>query len=187
VRDVVADPGMAYGEVELVCTLNADGKLDAALDALGPARTFNVAQAAGVACLGSAPARARVLKALVSTHDEEVQAAQAYLRHRPIEDSAELRTLVADVSRMKNVNAQVRALDTLGRHHITDNDVVVRLADLFQHTRSIAVQRAIAEIFLRTGPAVVTPQVLATLREHRLAAPGGQPDLIDLAIQRLSS
>jgi hypothetical protein len=186
-RDVVSDPSMAYGEVELVCTLNADGSLDGALEGVPPVRTVSLAQAAGFACLGSVDARARVLKALASAHDDDVQVAQAYLRHRPIGDMAELRTLALDVSRMKSVPAQVRALDTLGRHHIADRGVIDELSRLFERTRSLDVQRAIAEVFLRTGPEVLDRDVVATLRAHRIKAPGARPDLIDQLLSRLSS
>jgi hypothetical protein len=187
VRDVVADPATGYGEVELVCSLNRARTLDAALEGLPPLRTLTLAQAAAVACLGSPEARGRVLKALASPREEEVQVAQAYLRERPIEDTNELRTLALDVSRMKSVPAQVRALDTLGRHHIADRDVLDELSRLFEKTRSLDVQRAIAEIFLRTGPEALDTQVVATLRSHRLRSPGGAPDLIDQLIRRLSS
>jgi hypothetical protein len=187
VRDVISDPAMGYGEVELVCELGRDGSLDDALAALPPLRTLHLAQAAGVACLGSAPARARVLKALASAHDGDVQIAQAYLRQRPITDVAELRTLALEVARMTSVPAQVRALDTLGRHHIADRDVIESLSGLFERTRSLDVQRAIAEIFLRTGPEALDTRVAAVLRSHRLKAPGDAPDLIDQLIRRLSS
>jgi len=85
------------------------------------------------------------------------------------------------------VPAQVRALDTLGRHHVEDRDVIEQLASLFQRTRSLEVQRAIAEIFLRTGPEVVDARVAAALRGSRLRAPGAQPDLIDQLLRRLPS
>ena len=186
-RDVIADPSMAFGEVELVCALNADGALDGALDGLAPLRTLSVAQAAGVACLGSTEARSRVLKALASTREADVQVAQAYLRHRPVRDAAELRMLAAEVGRMKSIPAQVRALDTLGRHHVADHDVIEQLAQLFRRTRSLEVQRAIAEIFLRTGPEVLDRRVAAVLRDSRLHGPGAQPDLIDQLLQRLPS
>ncbi|HZZ92915.1 MAG TPA: hypothetical protein VFE23_10145 [Usitatibacter sp.] len=187
VRDVVSDPSMAYGEVELVCGLNAGHALDGALDGSPPLRTLSLAQAAGVACLGSPEARTRVLKALASPHEAEVQVAQAYLRHRPIEDANELRGLAIDVSRMRSIPAQVRALDTLGRHHIADRDVIEQLSKLFGSTRSLEVQRAIAEIFLRTGPEVLDTRVAATLRGARIRPPGGEPDLIDQLLRRLSS
>ena len=186
-RDVIADPGMGFGEVELVCGLNGDNALDGALDALPPLRTLTVAQAAGVACLGSGEARARVLKALASPREADVQVAQAYLRHRPVQDAAELRALAADVGRMKSIPAQVRALDALGRHHVEDRDVIEQLAGLFRRTRSLEVQRAIAEIFLRTGPEALSRQVAVTLRDSRLRARGAEPDLIDQLLRRLPS
>jgi len=88
---------------------------------------------------------------------------------------------------MKSIPAQVRALDTLGRHHVADHDVIEQLAQLFRRTRSLEVQRAIAEIFLRTGPEVLDRRVAAVLRDARLHGPGAQPDLIDQLLQRLPS
>ena len=186
-RDVIVDPAMAFGEVELVCGLNGDGALDGALDGLPPLRTLTLAQAAGVACLGNGEARSRVLKALASPREADVQVAQAYLRHRPVRDAAELRTLAADVGRMKSVAAQVRALDTLGRHHVADRDVIDQLAGLFQRTHSLEVQRAIAEIFLRTGPEVLDRRVASVLRDSRIRSPNAGGDLIDQLLRRLPS
>jgi hypothetical protein len=81
----------------------------------------------------------------------------------------------------------VRALDTLGRHHVADREVIEELSDLFERTRSLDVQRAIAEIFLRTGPEALDARVASMLRTYRIKAPGAQPDLIDQLIRRLSS
>jgi HEAT repeat protein len=146
-----------------------------------------VAQTAGMACLGSAEARARVLRALASTDESEVQIAQAYLRHHPIGDTAELRKVARDVTRMKGTGAQVRALATLARQRIADREIIDELTRLFARTGSLEVQRAVAEVFIR-GDARALPgaELAVLLRQHRLRAPGGGSDLIDVLIARLS-
>ena len=50
--------------------------------------------------------------------------AQAYLRHRPITDAAELRRIVAAIARMAPSDAQVRALESLGRHYVSDREIL---------------------------------------------------------------
>jgi hypothetical protein len=184
IADMLRGDSMGYGEVDLVCTLNKDRDLDREL------ATFNVstlprhrtANAAALACLGNDAARASVLRAVASADESDVQIAQSYLRHRPMTEPAELRSVAAVVTRMRDTSAQIRALDTLGRHHIADSEVLAELASLFTTTKSPGVQRAIAEIFLRSGEA---PANLASiLKRHRLPSPGGQ-DLVDVLIRKL--
>ena len=182
VRDVVRSAAMDYGEVDLVCGLNADGRLSGAAFA-APAMT--APQAAALACLGDAGARKRVIRAVAGTDEHDVRAAQAYLRHHPLEDPAELRDLVAAIAAMRQDAAQARALETVSRHHIADPDSIARLERLFATTRSASVQRAVAEVFLRAGRAALQPASLAaTVRAHRL--PGGG-DLIDQLLGMLAS
>ncbi len=86
---------------------------------------------------------------------------------------------------MPESRAQVRALDTLGRHHISDRQILDELARSFASARSLGVQRAIAEVFIRSDPkAIAKPQLASLLREHRLRSPDGA-DLIDVLITRL--
>ena len=80
-----------------------------------------------------------------------MQIAQAYLRHQPIDDVEELRAVATRVARMEGSGAQVRALETLARHHIRDPEVLDELSRLSGRTRSPAVKRAIEEVFLRGG------------------------------------
>ncbi|MGZ5085349.1 MAG: hypothetical protein ACXWBZ_18420, partial [Usitatibacter sp.] len=116
--------------------------------------------------------------------DRDVQVAQAYLRRRPMIDS-ELRIVAAEISRMPESRAQIRALDTLGMHNIADRAVLEQLARSFSAARSLDVQRAIAEVFLRSDPkASAKPQLGSVLREHRLKSSHGS-DLIDVLIDRL--
>ena len=48
------------------------------------------------------------------------------------------------------------------------------------------VQRAIAEVFIRSDPAAIDrPEMVAVIRQHRLKSPGGREDLIDVLVRRL--
>ena len=186
--DVLANGSMAYGDVDLVCTLNADRALDFVRKDLQepPSLRHAPAQSAGLACLGSAAARERVLHLLASADEGEVQVAEAYLRHRPITDAAELRAATAAIAAMSPGPAQVRALGALGRMHPADAQALDALAALFARTRSLAVQRAIAEVFLRADPAAFPrPAIAKLLRARRLRSPDGE-DLIDVAVRGLS-
>ena len=186
IRDVIARPSVGFGDVDLVCTLNGDRGFDdaRALVTAGTARTAS--QAAALACLGDASARTRVLRLLASADAGEVQLAQAYLRHRPVTDAAELRGMAREIASMPAGPAQVRALDALGRMHPADAQALETLAALFGRTRSLAVQRAIAEVFLRSDPAAIPAERMAkVLRTQRLRSPDGQ-DLIDILVRQLS-
>jgi len=182
IQDVLTSDAMGFGEVDLVCSLNRDRTLDDAVNRLPVTKT---AQAAALACLGSADAHARMLKAIASANDTDVQIAQAYLRHRPVTESQELREIVQGVVRMKGA-AQVRALETLARLHVTDREVLDELARLFRHSASLQVQRAIAEVFIRAGSSAADPAFAAVFRQHRIKSPTGD-DLIDVLIRRLPS
>ena len=186
VADLVSRDAVGFPEVDLVCSINGGGELTAeftrsSLARLHPAK---VAPAAALACLGSTEAREQVIRALGSPDDKDVQVAQAYLRHRPL-GAAELRTVAAGIARMPESRAQIRAFDTLGRHSISDREILDELARAFAAARSIGVQRAIAEVFVRSDrKAIDRLQLASVLREHRLRSPDGS-DLIDVLIGRL--
>ena len=151
-------------------------------------RTTGVALAAVQACLGSAEGHARVLRALVGGDDDEVGIAQVYLRHRPIADAGELRSVATGVARMPGSDAQVRALDTLASHRLSDprqprgaHDVVPAGA---LASRS---QRAIAGVLIRADHRALARADLAkTLKRSRLKSPDGA-DMIDVLIRRLEA
>ncbi len=190
INDVLASPSMGYAEVDLVCSLNDNHELDAQLARvkLPAARTAKAAHSAALACLGSPEARGQVLQALSSPDEKDVQIAQVYLRHRPISDRNELREVARDVTQMPASVAKVRALDTLARLNISDRQVLDELAGLFAQARSVNVQRAIAEIFIRSdSKAIARSELVGVLRQYRLRAPGGGQDLIDVLIQRLQT
>ena len=78
--------------------------------------------------------------------------------------------------------------DTLARLNISDREVLGELSRLFAEARSVNVQRAIAEIFIRSDPrAIPRAELVGVLLQHRLKAPGGGQDLIDVLLQRLQT
>ena len=186
--DLVANASTGFAEVELMCSLNKGRELDlelhhSSLATLRPARTTH---AAVLACLGSHEARSQVIGALDSSDDRDVQIAQAYLRHRPMTD-AELRSVALGIARMTDSRAQIRALDTLGRHHISDREILEELARSYAQAKSVGVQRAIAEVFIRSDhKAIAKPQLMNLLRQHRLKSSQGE-DLIDVLLRRLQA
>ena len=188
INDLLAKRSISYYEVDLVCSLNKDRQLDAELPRLQVTRAQTVTQAAALACMGSSEAHAQVLRALASPDDKDVQIAQVYLRNRPLTDQGELRTLATGVARMTEPRAQVRALDTLARLNISDRTILEELARSFMSARSVSVQRAIAEVFIRSDSrAIARPELASVLRQHRLRAPGGGEDLIDVLLRRLQT
>jgi hypothetical protein len=185
----VAKNAVSPGDVDLVCTLNKDDALDDELDRLqlSPAQANQVLYAALRACLGSSDARARVVLALTSPIEDEVQVAQVYLRHRPITDVNELRLLTAGIARMNNTRAQIRALETLASQRLSDADSLDELTRLFPLAESVGVQTAIAGVLIRSDyQSIATPEFVQRLRQSRLKTSGGA-DLIDVLIRRLQA
>jgi hypothetical protein len=86
---------------------------------------------------------------------------------------------------MRTGPAQVRALETLARSHLDDREATAVLVGLFAQTRSLPVQRAIAEVFLRAGSRLDAADV-ALLRRHRMREGSGQ-DLVDVIIARVAA
>ena len=88
---------------------------------------------------------------------------------------------------MRGTEAQVRALDTLASHRLDDRQSLEALTQLFPVTKSLDVQRAIAGILIRADyHAFAKPELVRTLRQHRLKSSTGQ-DLIDVLIRRLQA
>ena len=156
---MLAGDSLGFGEVDLVCTLNRDGSLDPGLDRLRVKASHRPAHAAALACLGSTDGRARTLKALASPREDEVQIAQAYLRHRPITDGKELRDVAFGIARMKGSGAQVRALEALAPTVAAVVDPVVRAHYVQKMAR-------MAQVDERT--------VLALLNRGRTARPAAE-------------
>ena len=85
--------------------------------------------------------------------------------------------------------AQIRALEALGRHYVSDREVLERLVALYGQTSSAAVQTAVAGILLRADrsalPAQALRQTLSTLR--RDARNGAGDGTIDALIALLDA
>ena len=183
INDMLAAPTMGFAEVDLACTLNADRALDGQRLAARPGRA---AHDATLACLGDAAARPRVLQALASRDAGEVRIAQTYLRHHPAPQGAELRQVASDIARMPDPNAQARALEAFARLNVSDRAILEDLSRAFAESKSATVQRALAEVFIRSDPkALPRRELLSTLRERRIKVPGGGSDLVDVLISRL--
>lgn len=188
--DMLASRRMGFAEVDLACSLSANAGLHDAISQvkLPVASAHSVADSALLACLGSADAKARILSALASPDDRDVELAQLYLQHRPVADGPELRALAEEVTRMPPSDAQVRALGALARLHIADREILDELARAFADAKSVNLQRAIAEVFIRSDPsALPKPDLIGLLRRHRLKPRDGRPDLIDTLIANLET
>ncbi len=180
-------PSIGAADVDLVCSLNRDRELDPERDrlSLSAARADKVPQAAALACLGSADARARVLQALTSRDRAEVEVAEVYLGYRPMTDVRDLRVAASEIARMTDPATQIRALETLARHRLSDPQSLDELARLFPAAGTLDVQRAIAAVFIRSDyESLSRPEIVQLLSEYRRKSPGGD-DIIDILIRRL--
>jgi hypothetical protein len=189
VGDLIARGSIGATDVELICSLNDGHELDQESHRLKPSplQAGKVNNAAALACLGSAEARARVLRAVTSGDDAEVEIAQVYLGHRPMTDVNELRAVTSGITRMTVSGAQVRALDTLARHRLSDRQSLNELARLFPAAGSVDVQRAIAAVFIRADDsAIAKPEFARVLSQYRMQSPDGG-DIIDILIRRLQT
>lgn len=191
--ELQARSSIGPGDIDLACTLNRSHDLDGAYSRQLAASNDSVAQAALRACLGSASARRQTLEGLASPALADVQAAQAYLRHHPITDPEELRSVTEAIAAMPPSEAQAHAVESLGRLYLSDRTVLRRLVQLYEETPSSAVQGAIAGTLLRADPRVIhtvngddRASLLRLLREQRRPGPAGQA-MIDALIQQLEA
>jgi hypothetical protein len=100
-------------------------------------------------------------------------------------DVEELRVVATGIARMPGSGAQIRALDTLARHRLSDGQSLNELARLFPAASSVDVQRAIASVLIRADyQAIAKPEFVRTLAQNRRKSPDGT-DIIDILIRRL--
>lgn len=180
---------LGKNEVDLVCTTQQGNEpaLARRVQATGAARPGKVAHAAVLACLGSPEGHELTVRALTSARDEDVEIAQAYLRHRSLADVGEVRAVASGIGRMTDPVAQVRALETLARQRLADPGSLQEIAGLFPQARSLEVQRAIAGILIRADTRMLARADLArSLHQHRLKSPEGN-DVIEMLIRLLQS
>lgn len=189
IGDQMARDRLGRDEVDLACARTTDGEKDAALQALasGALKSGKVANVAALACLGSAEAHARVVRAVTSANTDDITIAQAYLRHRPLADVREQRAVASAIVRMPASDAQVRALETLAQQRLADPESLREIARLFPLARSVQLQRAIAGVLIRSDYRVLGQAELArSLRQHRIKHADGT-DVIDALIRVLEA
>ena len=188
IAERVSSDAVGVAEIDLVCGLNKDGELDLPPDAADlAAPPAKLSHAALMACLGSIDDHARIVRALASPDDREVQIAQVYLRHRPIADVRELRAVSAAIVAMSGSDAQVRALDTLAGHRLSDPESLLQIARLFSAAETASVQSAVAGVLIRSDyPPDARAELAQMLRQDRLRTGGGE-DLVDVLIRRLQT
>lgn len=186
-HQVQARAVVGLSEVELACSLNQRRELDGLFNrrAMPPSLADDASHTAMRACLGSADAHSRILQRLVSQNEADVQMAQLYLRHRPITEPAELRQLAAAIMSMEPSAAQVLALEALGRHYVTDDQILNMLISHFSETPSWPVRSAIAGILLRADlRSIATAQLMETLHNSKSAT--SDSSVLDALLHRLN-
>jgi hypothetical protein len=180
---------VGVAEVDLACALNETHDLDGAYpQRAGPGGAADdLPHAAVRACLGSSEDHERTVTALLSQNEADARIARDYLRHRPIADIGVLRRVAAGIVRMPPSQAQVNALAALGRHYLSDGEILSLLLDLFAQTASAPVQTAIAGILIRADRrSLASPQLVQTLQRNRKpSAPGD--NIIDALLRRLQT
>lgn len=175
---------IGVAEVDQVCKLNRKGDFDGMANVESVSTTPSAGRAAALACLGSDEDRDRMLAALSSGNERDIEMAEVYFHHRPIADAGELRVVTSAIAKLGKTEAQVRALNALARQPVADADGLDELARLFPVAESVTVQRAIASVFIRSDPhSIATPELVRMFREHRKATSAN--DVIDVLIRRL--
>jgi hypothetical protein len=189
ISDQLADSRTSSAEVNLICTLNKERKLEseAGRVKLSAQQAKSVTASAALACLGNSDAHARILRALSSPNMDDISLAQVYLHHYPLTDVHDLRSVANAISKMTGPDAQARALDTLSRQYLSDRQSLDELTRIFRTSKSVAVQRAVAGVLLRSDHSVFAkPELVRVLREYRRKSPDGE-DVIDVLIRRLQA
>ena len=88
---------------------------------------------------------------------------------------------------MRGSSAQVRALETLARHRLSDRQSLDALAGLFPIAVSVDVQRAIAAIFIRSDYRLLSRIEMARMLSQSRLKSGRGHDIIDILIRRLQA
>jgi hypothetical protein len=176
-------------DVELACSLNDDHHLEDALPAIAaacPAPTLG--QTAVLACLGSIEARRRLLPALSSPRGADFEMARVYLKHHPLTDIQELRSVTAEIASTHDPDVQIRMLDTLACQRVSDPETLNELARLFPLAQTADVQGAIAGVLLRSDyEAFATPEIVQNLRQSRIESGGPCSKVVDALIRHLDA
>jgi hypothetical protein len=189
INDVLAGDTMAFGEVDLVCTLNRDRALDTSLNRLQVEQSnARIAQAAALACLGSADARARILKA-VREPERRRRADSAGISPATGRSPTPLscaRSRAGSCASRASRRRCARWRPWQGLH--------VTTARCWTSWRAFSANRPRSRCSApspKSSSAQATrqpriPSLAAVFRQHRIKSPSGE-DLIDVLIRRLQS
>jgi hypothetical protein len=175
-------------DVELACRRGADPELAAEIDRqASAARRDSAALAAVRACAGSADGHAACCERWSTgapTTSRSHRSTCATARSSSPASCARWRRAIAKRSAG---DAQVRALDALASHRLSDPESVAAIAARFPLAGSLEAQRAIAGILIRADTASLARDDLAkSLKRTRLRSPDGA-DMIDVLIRRLEA
>jgi len=126
IRDLMAKPSMTTADVDVVCSMKEEQKLEGALAELEASQQSaeRIDHAAALACLGSPEHHKLMLRALGSPSAEEMRMAEVYFRHRPISDPQELQQAAASIAAIAASDMQARAIDILAHSHLSDAESV---------------------------------------------------------------
>jgi hypothetical protein len=119
--------------------------------------------------MGDESARQELMRSVASSSESDAQVVQTYLRYYPVTDRGQLRAMAREVSQASGP-AQVRGIDAIGRLNISDREVLRELSTMFAQSHSLEVQRALAELFIRSDPAARR----ARPRRHAARAPAAR-------------
>jgi len=189
IRDLLAKPSMTTSDVDVVCSMKDEQKLEGAPTELEASQQTadRIDHAAVLACLGSPDHHKLMLRALASSSAEEMRMAEVYFRHRPISDRHELQQAATSIASMTASDMQARAIDVLAHNRLSDRESVAEVMRLFPSAKSIDVQKAIAGLIIRSDyHAIATPDTVRMLQRTRLKSSGGE-DIIDIVIRRLAA
>jgi hypothetical protein len=183
--DLMTKPALTAREADLVCVVGGSGEFDMSRAADASPPVESTGHAAALACLGSASHHARMLHAMTSANERDIEMAEVYFQHRPI-GAEELRAVTSGIAAMSKPDAQARALNALSRQRIADSDGLAELARLFPVASTVAAQRAIASVFIRGDyRSVATPELVRVFRDHRKRP--DDADIIDVLIRRMEA
>jgi hypothetical protein len=99
----------------------------------------------------------------------------------------ELRRVAQRIIDMPAGDAQVRALEVLGRHYVSDREVLQMLADHYARTRSLEVQNAIAGVLVRGDLRAIDAAELRRVLSQQRRRPAGPGEMVDALLDRLAS
>lgn len=175
---------LSEADVDLVCQINREQTLNSAIAQIKISSKPTSHILNGIlACLGDTEARKALLSA-ATNNQEASHIAQVLLKHLPLTPDQELFSFV-ELTANSNLETQIRNLEILTSQQVADSKALARLLKLFSMSKSLVVQKSIAQIFVKADPRQINrAEVTQIFRTHRQRSSDGR-DIIDFAIERL--